>query len=792
MFLGIHFTFYALPNLITILAILLFVFFLAKENKDSATTRTFIYVLLAMALWCWGEAMTQLQLEKAISNYFMGLASLGWILLPPLSLSFAYSIENNPERKKKYILGGAYLAAVIFIFLSISGNLLIRYDILKFDFYGRVIIFGPAFRYYLLFNLASYLTFFIILLGQYRRAIDRTHRRAIAYLISAAAIAFVLLFAVNGLLPIFAQTIMPVTAFALFLNATLTYIAFEKYNLFSLTPEAISSKIFETVGAFLLIVDKHGDIYRVNSALKTLIGQEKDDYYSKKSIFDLLLVNKKKLTAKDFFQQVEVIRKSKVLSIKTARGEKQATVNVKEIYTKNDFLIGYIFEFFNIEELLNVLENTNILKRGIDQRIFEKTKELENLKNNLEKQVAERTRELSERINETDKTREATVNILEDVEVARRETEKERNRLATVLAGIADGVLAVDANKKIILFNRAMEKLTGLHEAKVLGENSEQVMFVGTEKCQKREDCINLLNLHQCMLSKKEYLLPIDAVLFDKNDKKIPVSGASGCIVGEGGEVLGSILVLRDMTKEREIDKAKNEFLSVASHQLRTPLTGIKWFLEMILAGDAGPISAKQKKFLDQTYQSNERMIALVSDLLNVSRMEAGKTKVEPKAGQNMNTMMEAVITEVTPMAKLNKISILLNQEKIKLPPLWADIDKLRQAVSNLITNAVKYSKSGSQVIIKYKLEPNRLVCSIADQGVGIPAKQQSMVFEKFFRADNVISVQTEGSGLGLYISKSIIEGHGGKLWFESEEGQGTTFYFSLPLRQPAKKNDTK
>ena len=249
------------------------------------------------------------------------------------------------------------------------------------------------------------------------------------------------------------------------------------------------------------------------------------------------------------------------------------------------------------------------------------------------------------------------------------------------------------------------------------------------------------------------------------------------------GDVAGGIVAFRDVTLEKEIDTMKSEFVSVASHQLRTPLSAIKWFLEMLIAGDAGAINENQKEFLDRAYESNERMIKLVNDLLNVSRMESGKIKFEPKPTQ-LGDIFQSVITELTPLTRARNISIQSAFADAKLPEVFVDPDKMRQVIMNLVSNAIKYTSGRGKIELFYERHPNELVFNIKDNGIGIPKDQQYKVFNKFFRADNVMKVQTEGSGLGLYIAKVMIESSGGRMWFSSQENKGTTFSFSLPIHQ--------
>jgi signal transduction histidine kinase len=237
------------------------------------------------------------------------------------------------------------------------------------------------------------------------------------------------------------------------------------------------------------------------------------------------------------------------------------------------------------------------------------------------------------------------------------------------------------------------------------------------------------------------------------------------------------------MLEREQIEKMKSEFVSVASHQLRTPLTGIKWFAELMLRGKAGVVSPEQKDFLEQIHGSNERMIKLVEELLNVSRIETG-TKFEiKKTPTDVVPIIDSLTTDLVGLSHKHEVALEKSTDfptKYELP---LDADKIRQVFANLLSNAVKYSKKGGKVTVDFKdmQTENKVLITVKDMGLGIPAKQQSRMFEKFFRADNVQTAETEGTGLGLYIAKAIIEGHGGKIWFESEENVGTTFFVELP-----------
>ncbi len=236
------------------------------------------------------------------------------------------------------------------------------------------------------------------------------------------------------------------------------------------------------------------------------------------------------------------------------------------------------------------------------------------------------------------------------------------------------------------------------------------------------------------------------------------------------------------MLERASIDKMKSEFVSVASHQLRTPLTGIKWFSELMLAGKAGALADQQKDFLKDIHESNERMLKLVEDLLNVSRIETG-TKFEiKKAPADIISIIDSLAVDLVGLAHKHEVTLKKSDAVPRTLMLPIDADKIRQVFANLMSNAVKYSKLGGTVTVDFKEKPGQtILLSFIDTGLGIPEKQQGRMFEKFFRADNVQTAETDGTGLGLYIAKAIVEGHGGKIWFESKENEGTIFFVELP-----------
>ncbi|MEK7531471.1 MAG: ATP-binding protein [Patescibacteria group bacterium] len=248
------------------------------------------------------------------------------------------------------------------------------------------------------------------------------------------------------------------------------------------------------------------------------------------------------------------------------------------------------------------------------------------------------------------------------------------------------------------------------------------------------------------------------------------------------------LLIRRDLElsraneRLRELDSIKSEFISIVAHQLRTPLSGTKWTIDMILRGpQKESLPTELQTMLFKTYESNERMIAFVNDLLDVDRIETGRFQYA-FVRMNLADMAESVILEITPQAIKKNVSVTFPHERKEIPEVFVDNEKMRMVFQNLLENAVKYTPDGGKVEVALVREGERLHVSVKDSGIGIPEESLNKIFSRFYRAPNAMKVSTDGSGLGLFISKKIIERHNGIAWFETKQGEGFTFHFTLPL----------
>jgi len=354
--------------------------------------------------------------------------------------------------------------------------------------------------------------------------------------------------------------------------------------------------------------------------------------------------------------------------------------------------------------------------------------------------------------------------------------ELEQQKMQLLLKTLTNGIALFNQEKKVTLTNPAMMKLTGLpQEGFYLSELTR--LF--------KNDQVNIeKRLEEAFTTgKTTHVEEVPLLNFFYEIFITPV-------VNTKGKILGGMVVLYDITHVKEIERMKTEFVSLASHQLRTPLTAIKLFIEMLINEEAGKLNTQQKDYMKNVQQSTERMIKLVSDLLNVSRLETGRLKIEPKSIQ-IEDFIQGLIKEAKDAA--TDRDVVFQGPKTKLPKIPIDPTLMRQVIQNLITNAILYSPTKQcDVLVKLEQKDRDYVVSIKDKGIGIPKDVQSRIFEKLFRADNAQKAQAEGSGLGLYVAKMIMVASGGKIWFESEEKKGTTFYVSIPIKGIPKKKGVK
>lgn len=374
---------------------------------------------------------------------------------------------------------------------------------------------------------------------------------------------------------------------------------------------------------------------------------------------------------------------------------------------------------------------------------------------------------------------------LEQNVIARtKDLEMSRAKEGAILQSIGDGLLATNEKGTITFVNKTAEKLLGKKRKNILDKIFSEVIPLedrhGLSMNGERHPVCMALAMSTTTDAQTQ---GITYYYVRKDGIKVPLA-ITATPVMLNGKIIGSIEVFRDITYEREIDKAKTEFVSLASHQLRTPLSTVNWYSEMLLAGDVGELNEKQTKYLNEVYKGNQRMVELVNALLDVSRLELGTFVIDAEP-TDITALAQNVIDEQMPEINKKHLRFDFSPEK-NLSLGQVDPKHLRMVVQNILSNAVKYTPQGGNVDVSIsRTKGKQVLLKISDTGYGIPKNQQAKICTKLFRADNVRDKDTDGTGLGLYIVKSIVENSGGKLWFSSNdqgENTGTTFYVALPV----------
>ncbi|MBI3633285.1 MAG: PAS domain S-box protein [Candidatus Vogelbacteria bacterium] len=400
------------------------------------------------------------------------------------------------------------------------------------------------------------------------------------------------------------------------------------------------------------------------------------------------------------------------------------------------------------------------------------------LQEKMESLVANRTEELNKRIGELNDVRVATFNLLDDLENDRAELSLGKAKDEALLESLGDGVIATDLNGRIILMNKAAQTMFGWHPEAMVGKSLFDTVPVEDEKGKliSREE----QPMQRALTTTTTTTTTGPTYHYVRKDKtKFPVAIVASPVMLDN-KVVGAVEVFRDISEEQRVDRAKTEFVSLASHQLRTPPTIIKWNTEL-LKNSKNNLDKREMKMIDEINIANERMIRLVGSLLNVSRLELGTIDIKFQS-MNITKIVDEIIFELTSDISVRNIEMKKNYSN-NIPDLTGDSDLYSIIFQNLITNAVKYTPSRGRIEVTLSADGQNFLFNVRDNGYGIPKDQQKYVFTKLFRADNVKAIDTDGTGLGLYIAKSVLDLVGGSIRFESEEKKGTTFYVELPIK---------
>lgn len=359
-----------------------------------------------------------------------------------------------------------------------------------------------------------------------------------------------------------------------------------------------------------------------------------------------------------------------------------------------------------------------------------------------------------------------------------REQQIEASRSRAILEAVADGVLVTDANNRVTLFNASAERILNLRSSEALGKSLDHFSgLFGKAASEWMRTIQNWSKDPSAYLNVETYAEQIDL----DNGRIAAVHLAP---VFWRYEFLGTVSIFRDITHEVQVDRLKSEFVANVSHELRTPMTSIKGYVEIMLMGAAGELSPQQVHFLKIVKSNTERLSVLVNDLLDVSRIEAGRVSLNFQA-LDMREIAEEVIADVQRRSREeNKAMTFELQLQPGLPFAQGDMERVRQVLSNLVNNGFNYTPAGGCVTVTVREVGNEIQVDVRDNGIGIDEESRHRIFERFFRGEDPLVLATAGTGLGLAIAKTLVEMHNGRIWFESsgKSGEGSVFSFTLPV----------
>ncbi len=393
-------------------------------------------------------------------------------------------------------------------------------------------------------------------------------------------------------------------------------------------------------------------------------------------------------------------------------------------------------------------DEIGLLTEAFNQMMFELKRshqELEGYSKNLEVKVEERAQELKE----------------------------SKAYSENIISTMVDGLLVLDKEGNIKDVNRALEKITGHKKEELIGKRAVQVLF-------PRDRTPAIDGIGQTLKEEvlKNYKLNLSA---RKVKHEIPVHFCSAVLKDHEGKPQGLVAIIHDMTREREIDNMKSEFTSLVSHELNTPLTSIQGFVYLMLSGKLGRISDEQRKNLELVYRQSLHLKSLIGSLLDFSMIEMGRLKIEKKKF-DMNDLAKRVIEAGKAEAKNKDIKIELDLSP-KTVKISGDEEKIERAFAHIFSNALRFNQKGGRIKIKICDHLSNVEISVEDNGIGIEEDKLNKIFERFYQVDSSLTRKYGGIGVGLALTKAIVEAHGGKIWAESEGlGKGAKLTFTLPL----------
>lgn len=412
----------------------------------------------------------------------------------------------------------------------------------------------------------------------------------------------------------------------------------------------------------------------------------------------------------------------------------------------------------NVDEVVSQLTDSNRLSQQASQRL------IDIFSREVKKHIEDNTKEVAKHyetiIEEKTKDQEVVWKKYNNALAEKKQTD-------AVIRSVAEGLVVVGPDGKVLMMNPAAEKLLGVNKKEKVGKPINEDL--------REEQLITLTKKNKDTGGK-------EIELSSESDETKKILRASSAIIeNENGETVGMVSVLSDITRQKELERMKTGFVASVSHELRTPLIAIDKSIQLILSKTTGALSETQEQFLTIADRNLKRLSRLIDDLLDMSKLEAGKMTLKRQPADLGKIVADSVFA-LENWAKSKSITIAKVVDD-NLPQVNVDADRLTQILNNLIGNAIKFTPAqGTITVTANAKKPGEVELSVHDTGIGISAENLPKVFDKFYQVGERISTDISGTGLGLSIVKELVELHGGKIWVESEKGQGATFAFILPV----------
>lgn len=469
-------------------------------------------------------------------------------------------------------------------------------------------------------------------------------------------------------------------------------------------------------------------------------------------ITNLLIPQQQVLSDYPIKLQIENIYKllTQGLGVDKAKEIAVGSINTLRQKTKQSEVFIELIKNLNI----NVLDEEKIQAMSREELAAEVKKnlsELETLKRNFEQEIDSRTKIIS----------------------------AERNKLTVMLSAISESVIGLDLDRKVVIANQAAEELIGLTREQMAGKKIGEIckVFEKTVEIPANILAPEKTNTYEGVVFSKENLKFVNA----RGQQKIVSISASQ--IAEGLEVnLGCILTIHDLSREDQLETMKLDFVSMAAHELRTPLTALNSYLYIFIKENKDSLNGEQNKFLNRMNISTQQLMSLVENLLSVSRIERGVFKVYLEPLDWVSYVKESV-DEMLPRAKEKNLTLNFYPPQTPISPVLADKSRISEVLLNLLANALAYTSPGGRIDVSIEQKGAEVITRVADTGQGIPPEALPHLFSKFYRVSGKLEQGSKGTGLGLYISKAMVEAHHGQIFVESKMGIGSTFGFSLQTK---------